>query len=180
MQYNTDEEVLEKETEWIFQRSKRENKKRKIQHSPEILVSASKEVPKAAIQQRPPPITLSITGKSYRDIFAKLKDSVKHDFLFKLISKDSYKINLFNSLEYRAITAILNKSQSSWHSYENKQTRQIKVMIKDLHFSCDPKDIVEDLIQQGYKDTKATNKLKYKTIEPLNMFIAEFDSSENI
>lgn len=180
IQYVTDEDELQKETEWILKGSQRKNKKRKMQFSPENHTSASKEVQKILEERRPPPIILSVAGKSYQDILTMLKENVKKDFLLKLISKDSYKINLFDSIDYRTISKILNNSQSAWYSYENKQTRQIRVMVKDLHYSCDPNDIVADLIQQGFKATNAINKLKWKTKEPLNMFIVSFDTTEDI
>lgn len=183
IEYITDEEEVIRETEWLSQGAKPKNKKRKIQFSPEKKTASPKEVHKRGTtfeEQRPPPIVLSVAGTTYQNILTMLKENVKKDFLLKLIDKDSYKINLFDSLDYRKITNILNKSQSAWHSYENKQTREIRVMIKDLHYSCDPSDIVTDLVRQGYKATSAVNKLKWKTKEPLNMFIVSFDSTENI
>jgi hypothetical protein len=38
-------------------------------------------------------------------------------------------------------------------------------MIKDLHHSIDPTDIIQELIQKGLKAKNATNKQKWRTAE---------------
>ena len=110
----------------------------------------------------------------------KIKDIVNKSFTIKLIGKDVYKINAEDGSDYRNITKIFSELTLPWHSYENKQTRQIRVMAKDLHHSCQPEGIIQDLKNQGLKVTNAFNKLKFKTKEPLNMFTLCFDSSEDI
>jgi hypothetical protein len=44
------------------------------------------------------------------------------------------------------------------NEYENKQMRDIKLMIKDLGYSIDPTDIIQNLNQKGLKVKNATNK----------------------
>lgn len=53
-------------------------------------------------------------------------------------------------------------------------------MAVNLHHSCYPDEIVKDLRKWGYKLLKATNKLKYKTKQPLNMFMLSFRNDEDI
>jgi hypothetical protein len=81
---------------------------------------------------------------------------------------------------YRTASKILNEAKFSWSSYENKQTRPIRVIIKRIHESCTPNQIVQDLHQRKYKIIDAVNILKWKTKEPLTVFTLIFDRTENI
>jgi len=67
----------------------------------------------------------------------------------------------------------------AWHSYEDKHTRPIRVMIRNLHHSCSPGRIVSDLQARGCKVIDAANKLKWGSKEPLDMFILTFSADEN-
>jgi hypothetical protein len=47
-------------------------------------------------------------------------------------------------------------------------------MIKNIHHSFQPTSILLNLCEQGFKVLNATPKLKWKTKEPLDMFIVSF------
>ena len=66
------------------------------------------------------------------------------------------KINVRNGEIYRNVVKLLRDGGYSYHSYENKQTRPIKVMAKKLHYTCNPESIVEDLHKRGYKIMEVT------------------------
>lgn len=80
----------------------------------------------------------------------------------------------------------MNDTEMKWHSYENKQTRPIRVMVKNLHPSCDPKDISSELQKNGFKVLNVVNKLKKTTVngekvtKELPMFMITFDNKEDI
>lgn len=74
----------------------------------------------------------------------------------------------------------MHEKEYSFHSYENKEDRPIKVMAKQLHHSCDVKRIVYDLQHRGYRIIEASPKLKYKTKQPLNMFMLSFRKEEDV
>ena len=75
---------------------------------------------------------------------------------------------------------MLTEAQFLWSTYENKQTRPIRVVVRKLHSSCTPDQIVHDLRQNGYQIIEAVNILKWRTKEPLPKFMLTFDRSENI
>jgi hypothetical protein len=76
----------------------------------------------------------------------------------KVLNNNKVKINAINAEVHRAITAFLNNKGTLWHTFEDKQMRDIKVMIKDLHHSTDSSDIIQELNQKGLKAKNATNK----------------------
>lgn len=50
-------------------------------------------------------------------------------------------------------------------------------MIKNVYHSCDTQSIINDLKDQGFKVLKAFNKLKWKSKEPLDVFLVVFDAN---
>lgn len=183
--YCTDDDLLAKETEWL--RAKSRNKKRKLNTtlSPPTKEdnptnNTSDPIPQK--RKNPPLPPVIVDGiKSYNKFHEKLvKILPNREFKLKLLGEDSFKINLINVEDYRVLTKELNKENFTWHSYENKQIRPIRVMAKKLHRSCDSESIVEDLRNRGFKILNASIKLKWKTKDPLDMFMLEFDSGEEI
>lgn len=181
IQYETDEEELAKETEWVRQKSR---KKRKLNTSPSPMKEVTcnkvtKEKPKK--EPLPPPIIVEnvIEYQSFYDSLLK-KELNKDSFTVKMLRNGAVKINTNSEATYRGITKHLKEEDASWFSYENKQSRPIRVMAKNLHASCKPERIVEDLILQGFKILDAAVKYSWKNKEPLNMFILSFHHQENI
>ena len=122
-----------------------------------------------------------VTGvENYKELYELLKTQAKNEFLVKLLNNNIYKVNVTNSDDYRGITGALNKTKTSWYSYENKQNRPIRVIIKNLHHTWSSDDIVRYLQDQNIKAISAVNKLKFKSKEPLDMFLVSFDASEDI
>nr|AMS38374.1 hypothetical protein [Bactrocera tryoni] len=182
----TDEEELEKETNWLLKKKKsRESKKRKADSSPDVTLKSpipdgtAEDKTDTKVSHRPPPIIIS---ENFNQPLMRslINADVKKSYTLKLTGPSSCKINLSDSSDYRILTRKLNESKIPWYSYEDKQSRDIRVMVKDLHHSCEPESIVTDLQKQGFKVTKVLNKLQYKTKNPLNMFIVCFESTENI
>lgn len=181
--YKTDEEDLERETNWMLKK-RRPTKKRKAEASPEIPTSnnfdilevddvspkvASKNIknkskitPPAPVPRKtepPPPIIV----KGIQE-FNKLKSLTQHpesnECKFTSYNNNVWKINTTSSDSYRLVTGELNKNEVQWHTYENKIVRPTKVMVRGLHPSCDEKEIVEYLAEKGFKITDAKNILK--------------------
>jgi hypothetical protein len=90
----------------------------------------------------------------------------------------SIKINVADGEVYRMMTNILLEGRYAWHSYEDKHTRLIRVMARNLQHSCNPGRIVSDLQAGGYKVIDAANKLKWGS-KPLDMFILMLSADEN-
>lgn len=182
LEYETDEEDLARETEWVRQKSR---KKRKLNTtlSPQQ-GSGSDQPPKGKTNVKkiplPPPIVIE-NILEYQKLYDLLSSNVAKDsFVIKMLNAESVKVNANNDEAYRAITKLLSKENHLWHSYENKQDRPIRVMAKNLHLSCQPVRIIEDLILQGYKIHDAVNKLSWRSKTPLNMFMLSFHKEEDI
>jgi hypothetical protein len=74
---------------------------------------------------------------------------------------------------------ILLEGKYVWHSYEDKHTRQLIVMARNLHHSCNHGRTVSDLKARGFKVIDAANKLKWRSKEPIYVFILTFSADES-
>lgn len=189
---------------------KQKEKKRKHRSSPEprhppekppekqptsaSQVENKEQIPHKNIR-KPPPIIIEnmINYQQMLNAFADAK--IQADcFQNKLLNNSKVKINATEPGTYRAITVLLNSRQIQWHSFEDKQTRDIKVMIKDLHHTTGLVNIFSHINQRGLKANNAANKQKWlsaqqkqqrrakglQEVVPLDMFIVSFDRDMDI
>ena len=97
-----------------------------------------------------------------------------------MLTKGSHKISTFHIDDYRNIARSLNSNEIDWYNFENKQTRPIKVMIKNLNYSNTSDTIVTNLRSQGFKAIEDVNKFQWKSKQPLNMFRVSFESKKDV
>lgn len=182
VEYFTDEDELLRETEWIVNRESK--KRKKMDLSPNILVQpvqqqiGRKEKQSKRKARAPPPVVVIQVVKY--DTLYKLLEERQINARTTLVNKRDVKINVDNDENYRKLTALLNEAKAEWYSYENKQTRPIKVVAKYLHQSCKEDCILSDLKNKQYKILEVTNILKQKNKERLPLFMLTFESDENI
>lgn len=184
--YETDEEELAKETEWIRVKSR---KKRKLNTSPSQsyeeegnINDHSKKTQTSKPKKMPAPPPIIVDGvENYQTFYDLLNTTLtESSFTIKMMSGKNVKVSTLNDESYRATTTLLKDKKFLWHSYENKRERPIRVMVKKLPHTCEPIRIIEDLKAKGFKIEEAVNKLRWKTKEPLNMFLLAFNNEENI
>lgn len=182
----TDEDELTKETEWIIERRKKK-KKSKINSPVPMetesvpIITESNNGPKTHSQKplRPPPIIVNQI-EDFGTLNNIIKSNSKKGCLIKIMNKHSHNISTFDADDYKEVTKALNNNNIQWHSYENKHTRPIRVVAKNLHHTCKVEEIMLDLRDQGFNIINAFNKRNYFTKEPLDIFVLSFDSSEDI
>lgn len=193
--YKTDEDDLAKETEWIrvkHQKPKKRKTNTSNSNSPSTSTVSPTTSPRRKVAQPhpkpehgkraqvPPPIMVERIN-SYEELYDIITKQVSaNQFQVKLISENSAKINAIDSDSYRTIAKILTTENLTYHTYENKQSRPIRVMIKDLHHTCKSETIISNLKEQGFNVIGAINKKSFKTKAALNMFMVTFDNGENI
>jgi hypothetical protein len=111
-EYQTDEEDLTKETEWI--RVKHGAKKRKINETPSPTTSADPQKRKTAqteseIKREPASPPMMVHGvKLYERLYGELTNQLsKESFQFKITNDEMVKINCNNSENYRKAIHVL-------------------------------------------------------------------------
>lgn len=210
---DSEEEIVNKETAWIVQQNKRKNKKRKMKESPEISPQKSEnmQTDKQKKQQNashnknneaegelkqkqsmPPPIIVTQV-RDYEDLRKNLL-AAQFNFKVTLLNNEEIKLNTMSIDDYRKVTALITSMGYRWHTYEVKQNRPIKVIVRNLHPTCNPEEIHNELECNGFKIHGVTNILRRETKKidnnnqvmrtvikrPLPLFMLTFESTENI
>lgn len=155
--WEQEEEMVDRETNFL-----QKSKKRKQISNPTTPNKKNQNVQdniglhKSATKAKKPPPAIVYTN-NIKVLNVTLKD-IEHNMT--CVSENKVKINTANSDDYRKMTAALNLQSFEWYSYENKQTRDIKVMARNLHNSTDVDDIYDDLVHQGFEIKNVVQKLK--------------------
>lgn len=127
---------------------------------------------------RPPPVIIS-NCNNYQSI-RNIMDNNRIKFQATALNSGDIKINVPDGDSYRKLTGALNEEKATWYSYEDKQTRQTKVIVKKLHASCKPEEIKEYLLEKGYKIKEVTQLLKKGDKTPLPLYMLSFERTEDI
>ncbi|XP_076265214.1 uncharacterized protein LOC143199341 [Rhynchophorus ferrugineus] len=189
--YETDEEELQKEVGWI---TVKRNKKRKANYTPEASPQQPKTIKAQELNKeikvpRPPPIIVSNVTD-----FDLLYETMKtNNILFRAttLNNEQIKLNAECRKTFTKIAECLEFLKLQWHSYEDKQTRDIKVMARGLPPTAKTTKIVEELIKNGLKCTDVTNILKKERNKnnngeivvqkkPLPLFMLSFQHNTDI
>jgi len=180
VEYFKDDEELAEETEWIIVKNKTKKRKVTTSPTPHQQQCGVSEPPKQKDKKTPTLPTIMVDGtKVYDEFYDKITEHIPASkFNSKLMKGGSIKVNVADGEVYRMMINIL-EGKYAWHSYEDKHNRLLRVMARNLHHSCNSGRIVSDLQARGYKVLDATNKLKWKGKEPLDMFILMFSADEN-
>jgi hypothetical protein len=66
-----------------------------------------------------------------------------------------------------------------YHSYQPKDERPYRVVIKHVHHTVDLKDIFDELSGLGHKVRNIINAKHRQMKEPLNLFFIDLESADN-
>ena len=202
VQYETDEEELAREIDWIYNKKKVEiaaenneapftqvTKKRKRERNSVTPITSSPANEKAKIgkvtnitntrKAKTPPVY--ILYEEQKDLL-QIIDALNHqDINGVIISNNTIKASPNDSLKQMELIRTLNNLGFQYHTYENKQLRTIRVMARGIHHLT-PVDHIQKYINEKYKldCVKVAPKLQYKTKKPLNMFMLTFANGSSI
>ncbi|KAL1447576.1 hypothetical protein WDU94_005510 [Cyamophila willieti] len=72
------------------------------------------------------------------------------------------KVNCEDEDGYRKMVSALKENKVPYYTYENKQTRPLRVVAKGLHNTWSEKEIYDDLLAKGYKIDHDEETLDYE------------------
>jgi hypothetical protein len=129
----------------------------------------SSEKPHPPQSSTPPPIFLhGVTN--YSEMIKSLTAVAKEDqFLKKSLNINVTKLACSIPDTYRAIIY--------YHTYQLKEDRAFRVVIKDLHYTTDLEDIVNELRILGHVRNIIIKHRQTK--EPLNIFFIDLEPAKN-
>ncbi len=101
------------------------------------------------------------------------------EYSYKCINQNSVKLLCQSPDAFRKVVRKLNNEKISFHTYQLKQDRAYRVVLKNMHFSTDPNDIICSLEQLGHSVRNIINARHYQTKQPLSMFYIDLEPAKN-
>jgi hypothetical protein len=91
-------------------------------------------------------------------------------FYTKSMANNVVKITCLTPETYRALIKHLKETDVYYHTYQLKEERAFRVVLKYLHHTTKIEDIRQDLLQQGHVARNIVNAHHRISKEPLNLF----------
>jgi hypothetical protein len=95
------------------------------------------------------------------------------------LPNNTVKINMSSPDTYRTLIRHLNKEKIVHHTYQMRQDRAYRVVIRNLHHSFSVEDIKDDLQSKGHKVRNIMNIRHRETKEPLPLFYVDLEPNLN-
>jgi hypothetical protein len=126
-------------------------------------------------EPKPPPLFVSDVlnvKKMTQVIEAAIPNT---EYVYKCLANNKVRINPLTTDAYRKLVKHFNEIKVSFHTYQLKQDRAFRVVLKNMHFSNDPADISAAIELRGHKVRNVSNVRHSKTKEPLSMFFIDLE-----
>lgn len=127
---------------------------------------------------RPPP--LFIHGvEDYNSLRTELEKSIEKRYTAKVLPKLIVKVQTENKEDYKLVIGLLNDKKTEYHSYQLKDEKPFKVVLKGIHHNMDHKEIIQALSEKGHSVTNVASIRSKKTLQDLPMFFINLKAEPN-
>ena len=128
---------------------------------------------------KPPPIF--IHGVTNYDKMIKCIREVAEDeqYFTKSMANNVIKLTSSTPDTYRNIIKHFKENGIFFHTYQLKEERAYRVVLKYLHHSTDVKDIHQELLEMGHVARNIVNAHHRQTKVPLNLFFVDLEPADN-
>ncbi|KAL4107619.1 hypothetical protein QTP88_017943 [Uroleucon formosanum] len=120
----------------------------------------------------PPPIFVKGT-KKYSDLREAISDQIGPDSIICKSTTAHIKIQANTSDNYRTLIHILQDQGAEYHTFQPQTEKSIRVVIKNIHYTTDPKEILEALEEIGFTVRQVINIKHQQTKMPLPIFFVD-------
>lgn len=128
---------------------------------------------------KPPPIYI-YGVKDYKAMVTNLASVAEEETYFtKALPNNTIKINPQTPDTYRKLIHHIREEKIVHHTYQIKQERAYRIVIRDLHHSIPLSDITEELEKKGHKVRNIINVRHRMSKEPLPMFFVDLEPQNN-
>ena len=128
--------------------------------------------------EKSPPIFVSGVA-NICPLKALLDSTVKNEYTLKVLPNNEVKIQPHSSEKYLPIIVELKKKNTEFHTYQRKQDKGYKVVLRNMHSSADINELKSEIEKLEHKVIRITNIRQRITQKPLPLFFVELESNEN-
>ena len=126
----------------------------------------------------PPPIFIDDVINNQTMIKSIKKDISKEDYKLK-INNNHVKIPPINPDAYTKLTKLLKTLNAKFHTYQLKQERRFRVVLRNIHHSVDLDELKFELQTLGHEVTSISNIRHRVTKNPQSLFFVDITQKEN-
>lgn len=131
------------------------------------------------VTPKPPPIYIP-NVQNINLMVKKISTVISNtEFNYKSVREGEVRLMVKSVDSYRKVVKYLETVKILFHTYQLKQERAYRVVIKGLHHSTPIDDIKAELISLGHPVRSVTNVKSRVTKEPLSMFFVDLNQNEN-
>ena len=106
------------------------------------------------------------------------KDISKEEYKLK-ISSNRVKIVPTNTNAYRKLTKLLKTLNANFHTYQLKQERLFRVVLRNIHHSVDLDKLKFEMLKHGHEVTNISNIRHRITKNPLSLFFIDIKQKQS-
>ena len=122
----------------------------------------------------PPPIFIE-SELNFNNFIIKINELTKSSRFECKASSKGLRLQTFNSDSYRAVVKYLRDNEVPHHSFQNKEDKPYRVVIKNLHPSTDISYIKSELSALGFQPRNINNARHRKSKLPLPIFFIDLE-----
>ena len=100
-------------------------------------------------------------------------------FYTKSMPNNVIKINCLAPETYRTLIKHFKETNVYYHTYQLKEEKAFRVVIKHLNHTTDLEEIRHELLQYGHVSRNIINARNRTTKEPLSMFFVDLEPGAN-
>lgn len=130
-------------------------------------------------EAKTPPIFIPDVDNIGKMVTSISKIIDKNHFSFKSLRDGQVRLVIKTVESYRKVVKFLETTKKAFHTYQLKQERAHRVVIKGLHHSTPISDIKADLLLLGHQVRSVRNVISRVTKNPLPMFFVDLDPNPN-
>uniref|UniRef100_A0A6M2DQJ3 Putative nucleic-acid-binding protein from transposon x-element n=1 Tax=Xenopsylla cheopis TaxID=163159 RepID=A0A6M2DQJ3_XENCH len=127
---------------------------------------------------KPPPIFVHQV-EDIKPLTTLLEEIASKKYSYTVINNNQIKIQAYDAHAYNIILKELKDKNTDMHSFQDKNKRSFKVVIRNLHFSTDVDDIKSEIESYGHTIIRISNMTHRITKAPLNLFLVELERKNN-
>lgn len=129
----------------------------------------------AAKEPKTPPIFIP-NVQNVKSMIQTIESVISNgEYSYKCINQETVKLLPTSAESYRKIVQKLNDIQVCFHTYQLKQERSYRVVLKNMHYSSDISDIKCCLEELGYQVRNIVNARHFQTKQPLSLFYIDLE-----
>lgn len=124
---------------------------------------------------KPPPPIFVRGVTNYSNLTTAIIELIGVDNFFCKASADRLKIQTANPESYRSLIHFLKDEGAEYHTYQLKEDKPLRVVIRNLHHTTEPDTIKEELEVRMFDVRRVTNVLHRVTKAPLPLFFVDLE-----